>query len=132
VFGTGPRRPREAATPSNGRPERPTRGIVSGRSVQRPVDLLKEWSDEERTTRSNVSRILKPEPDTEICRAVEAAKGELSICALGQYRQARQVRDSAALLPARPGAAGDDRRRVHSRPIASLGSLDAAVGEVDR
>jgi NADH-quinone oxidoreductase subunit C/D len=51
----------------------------SAKIVGQCLDLLEEWPEDDREIQANVPRTLKPDPDTEIYRAVEAGKGELGI-----------------------------------------------------
>ncbi|MFD1585541.1 NADH-quinone oxidoreductase subunit D [Halorientalis brevis] len=105
----------------------------SAKIVRQCVDLLADWSEDDRTLQANVPRTLKPEPDTEIYRAVEGAKGELGI----------YIRSDGTDTPARfkirspcfsnlsalaEMAAGEYVADL----VATLGSLDTIMGEVDR
>ena len=105
----------------------------SAKIIEQCVDLLEEWPEEERTIQANVPRTLKPDPDTEIYRAVEAAKGELGI----------YIRSDGTEKPARFKIRGPSFSHVSALPvmsegeyvpdlIATLGSLDTIMGEVDR
>jgi NADH-quinone oxidoreductase subunit C/D len=105
----------------------------SAKIIEQCVDLLEEWPDEERTVQSNVPRTLRPDDDTEVYRAVEAAKGELGI----------YVRADGTETPARFKIRGPSFSNLQALPemaegeyipdlIASLGSLDTIMGEVDR
>jgi len=105
----------------------------SARIIEQCVDLLEDWPEDERTIQSNVPRTLKPEADTEIYRAVEAAKGELGI----------YIRSDGTDTPARFKIRGPSFSNLQALPemaegehipdlIASLGSLDTIMGEVDR
>ncbi|MFC7114724.1 NADH-quinone oxidoreductase subunit D [Natronoarchaeum sp. GCM10025703] len=105
----------------------------SARIVDQCIDLLEDWPEEDRQVQSNVPRTLKPDPDTEIYRAVEAAKGELGI----------YIRADGTDTPARFKIRGPSFSNLQSLPefgtggyvadlIASLGSLDTIMGEVDR
>nr|WP_256297548.1 NADH-quinone oxidoreductase subunit D [Haloarchaeobius salinus] len=105
----------------------------SARIIEQCVDVLEEWPDEDRTIQSNVPRTLKPEADTEVYRAVEGAKGELGIYMRsdGTGTPARfKIRSpcfsNLSALP--PIAEGEYVADL----IASLGSLDTIMGEVDR
>ncbi|RDZ55703.1 NADH-quinone oxidoreductase subunit NuoD [Haloferax sp. Atlit-4N] len=105
----------------------------SAKIVAQCVDLLEEWPEDERTIQSNVPRTIKPDDDTEVYRAVEAAKGELGI----------YIRADGTDTPARFKIRGPSFSNLQSLPemaegeyipdlIAALGSLDTIMGEVDR
>ena len=105
----------------------------SAKIIEQCVDLLEDWPEEDRNIQSNVPRTIKPDPDTEIYRAVEAAKGELGI----------YIRADGTDKPARFKIRGPSFSNLQSLPefgaggyvadlIASLGSLDTIMGEVDR
>ena len=105
----------------------------SGRIVEQCANLLEDWPEEDRTIQANVPRTLKPEDDTELYRAVEAAKGELGI----------YIRADGTDKPARFKIRGPSFSNLQALPemaeggyvpdlIASLGSLDTIMGEVDR
>jgi len=105
----------------------------SARIVEQCVDLLEEWPAEDRTIQANVPRTLRPDPDTEVYRAVEGAKGELGI----------YIRADGTDSPARFKIRGPSFSNLATLPeiargeyvadlIASLGSLDTIMGEVDR
>jgi NADH-quinone oxidoreductase subunit C/D len=105
----------------------------SAKIIQQCVDLLEDWPEEERTIQANVPRTLKPEPDTEVYRAVEGAKGELGI----------YIRSDGTDKPARFKIRSPCFSNLQTLPvmsegeyipdmIASLGSLDIVLGEVDR
>ncbi len=105
----------------------------SAKLVEQCVDLLAEWPESEREIQANVPRTLRPEDDTEIYRAVEAAKGELGI----------YIRADGTDTPARFKIRGPSFSNLQALPemaageyvadmIASLGSLDTIMGEVDR
>jgi NADH-quinone oxidoreductase subunit C/D len=105
----------------------------SAKIISQCVDLLEDWPEEERTIQSNVPRTLKPDPDTEIYRSVEAAKGELGI----------YIRSDGTSKPARFKIRSPCFSNLQTLPemsegeyipdlIASLGSLDIVLGEVDR
>ncbi|NHN49522.1 NADH-quinone oxidoreductase subunit D [Halostella sp. JP-L12] len=105
----------------------------SARIIEQCIDLLEDWPEEERTIQSNVPRTLKPDPDTEIYRAVEGAKGELGI----------YIRSDGTDKPARFKIRSPCFHNLSVLPemangeyiadmIASLGSLDIILGEVDR
>ncbi|MFC6874509.1 NADH-quinone oxidoreductase subunit D [Halobellus marinus] len=105
----------------------------SARIVEQCADLLAEWPADERTVQSNVPRTIKPDPDAELYRAVEAAKGELGI----------YIRSDGTDTPARFKIRGPSFSHLQALPemvqgeyipdlIATLGSLDTIMGEVDR
>ncbi len=105
----------------------------SAKIIEQCVDLLEEWPEDEREIQSNVPRTLKPDADTETYRAVEAAKGELGIYirADGTDKPARfKIRSPCYHnLSALEEMAQDE---YIPDLIASLGSLDIVLGEVDR
>ena len=101
--------------------------------VEQCVDLLADWPEDDRQIQSNVPRTLRPEPDAEVYRAVEAAKGELGI----------YIRSDGTDKPARFKIRGPSFSNLQALPemvngeyvadfIATLGSLDTIMGEVDR
>ncbi|WP_135535562.1 MULTISPECIES: NADH-quinone oxidoreductase subunit D [Halostella] len=105
----------------------------SAKIIQQCIDLLEDWPEEDRDIQSNVPRTLKPDPDTEIYRAVEGAKGELGI----------YIRSDGTDKPARFKIRSPCFHNLSTLPemangefladmIASLGSLDIILGEVDR
>ncbi|WP_336136782.1 NADH-quinone oxidoreductase subunit D [Natronomonas amylolytica] len=105
----------------------------SAKIIEQCVDLLEEWPEDERNIQANVPRTLKPDPDTEIYRGVEAAKGELGI----------YMRSDGTDKPARFKIRSPCFCNLHTLRemtegeyipdlIASLGSLDIVLGEVDR
>ncbi|MEM4780214.1 MAG: NADH-quinone oxidoreductase subunit D [Halalkalicoccus sp.] len=105
----------------------------SAKIIEQCIDLLEGWPEEDREIQSNVPRTLRPDPDTEIYRAVEAAKGELGI----------YIRADGTDKPARFKIRSPCFCNRHTLPemsegeyvadlIASLGSLDIILGEVDR
>jgi NADH-quinone oxidoreductase subunit C/D len=105
----------------------------SARIVEQCVDLLEDWPADERTIQSNVPRTLKPERDSEIYSAVEAAKGELGI----------YIRSDGTDTPARFKIRGPSFSNLQALPamtkgdyiadlVATMGSLDTIMGEVDR
>jgi len=105
----------------------------SAKIIEQCVNLLEDWPEEERTIQSNVPRTLKPDPDTEIYRSVEAAKGELGI----------YMRSDGTDKPERFKIRSPCFSNLQTLPemsegeyiadlIASLGSLDIVLGEVDR
>ncbi|MDG5778300.1 NADH-quinone oxidoreductase subunit D [Haloarculaceae archaeon H-GB2-1] len=101
--------------------------------VEQCAELLDAWPEDEREIQANVPRTLKPESDAEIYRAVEAAKGELGI----------YIRSDGTEKPARFKIRGPSFSNLQALPImaegefvpdlvATLGSLDTIMGEVDR
>ncbi|PSP42305.1 NADH-quinone oxidoreductase subunit NuoD [Halobacteriales archaeon QH_6_64_20] len=105
----------------------------SARIIEQCVDLLAEWPEEDREIQSNVPRTLRPDEDAEIYRAVEAAKGELGI----------YIRSDGTDKPARFKIRSPCFSNLQTLPemaegeyvpdmVASLGSLDIILGEVDR
>ncbi|WP_394338574.1 NADH-quinone oxidoreductase subunit C [Halorubrum sp. 48-1-W] len=105
----------------------------SAKIIEQCVDLLEDWPEDERTIQANVPRTLRPDDDTEIYRAVEAAKGELGI----------YIRADGTDKPARFKIRGPSFSNLQTLPemangesipdlVASLGSLDTIMGEVDR
>ncbi|MFB6124975.1 MAG: NADH-quinone oxidoreductase subunit D [Halanaeroarchaeum sp.] len=105
----------------------------SARIVEQCIDILEDWPEDDREIQSNVPRTLKPEAGKEIYRAVEAPKGELGI----------YMRSDGTAKPARfkiRGPSFNNLSAFHvmaegeliSDLIASLGSLDIILAEVDR
>jgi NADH-quinone oxidoreductase subunit C/D len=105
----------------------------SAKIIEQCVDLLEDWPEDERNIQANVPRTLRPEDDTEIYRAVEGAKGELGI----------YMRADGTDKPARFKIRSPCFSNLQTLPemsegeylpdmIASLGSLDIVLGEVDR
>jgi NADH-quinone oxidoreductase subunit C/D len=105
----------------------------SARIVEQCVDLLESWPDDERTLQSNVPRTLRPENDREVYSAVEGAKGELGI----------YIRSDGTDTPARFKIRGPSFSNLQALPVmgrgefvadlvATIGSLDTIMGEVDR
>ncbi len=105
----------------------------SAKIVSQCIDLLEEWPDDERDIQSNVPRTLKPDADREVYAAVENAKGELGI----------YIRADGTDTPARFKIRSPCFHNLHTLRdmaqgeyvpdlIASLGSLDVVLGEVDR
>jgi NADH-quinone oxidoreductase subunit C/D len=105
----------------------------SARIIEQCVDLLEDWPEEDRQVQANVPRTIKPPADAEIYRAVEAAKGELGI----------YIRSDGSQKPARFKIRGPSFSHLSALPemaegeyvadlIATLGSLDTIMGEVDR
>ncbi len=105
----------------------------SAKIVRQCVDLLEDWDEDDRTIQANVPRTLKPDPDTRIYRAVEGAKGELGIYirADGTDKPGRfKIRSpSFCNLSTLPEMAEGS---YVADLIASLGSIDIILGEVDR
>ena len=105
----------------------------SAKIVEQCVDLLEDWPEDERNIQSNVPRTIKPDDDTEIYRAVEGAKGELGIYmrADGTEKPARfKIRSPCfSNLQTLPEMSNGE---YVPDAIASLGSLDIVLGEVDR
>ncbi|WP_276299723.1 NADH-quinone oxidoreductase subunit D [Halorussus lipolyticus] len=105
----------------------------SAKIISQCIDLLEDWPEDERNIQANVPRTLKPDADTEIYRSVEAAKGELGIYIRsdgtdkpGRFKIRSPCFSNLQALPemAEGGTVPD--------LIASLGSLDVIMGEVDR
>jgi len=105
----------------------------SAKIVEQCLDRLAEWPEDERTVQANVPRTIKPDPDTEIYEAVEAAKGELGI----------YIRADGTDTPARFKIRGPSFSNLAALPqmaegeyvadlVATIGSLDTIMGEVDR
>ncbi|MFW6436234.1 MAG: NADH-quinone oxidoreductase subunit D [Halococcoides sp.] len=105
----------------------------SAKIVEQCVDRLEDYPEDDRQIQSNVPRTIKPDPDAEIYRAVEAAKGELGI----------YIRSDGTETPARFKIRSPCFSNLQTLPvmaegefvadmIASLGSLDVVLGEVDR
>ena len=105
----------------------------SAKIIEQCVDLLEGWPEDERTIQSNVPRTLRPDDDAEIYRAVEAAKGELGI----------YIRADGTEKPGRFKIRSPCFSNLQTLPemsngeyipdmVASLGSLDIVLGEVDR
>jgi NADH-quinone oxidoreductase subunit C/D len=105
----------------------------SAKIVEQCADLLEEWPEDDREIQSNVPRTLKPDADAETYRTVEAAKGELGI----------YVRSDGTDKPARFKIRGPSFSNLQALPamaegeyvpdlIATIGSLDTIMGEVDR
>ncbi|RDI70885.1 NADH-quinone oxidoreductase subunit D [Halopelagius longus] len=105
----------------------------SAKIIEQCVDLLEDWPEDERDIQSNVPRTLRPDDDTEIYRAVEGAKGELGIYmrADGTEKPARfKIRSPCfSNLQTLPEMSNGE---YIPDMIASLGSLDIILGEVDR
>ncbi|WP_368408106.1 NADH-quinone oxidoreductase subunit D [Halorussus pelagicus] len=105
----------------------------SAKIIGQCVNLLEDWPEDERTIQSNVPRTLKPDADTEIYRAVEAAKGEMGI----------YIRSDGTNQPARFKIRSPCFNNLHALEamaegeyvpdlVAALGSLDIVLGSVDR
>jgi len=105
----------------------------SARIIEQCVDLLEDWDEDDRTIQANVPRTLNPERDKEAYRAVEGAKGELGI----------YVRSDGTDKPARFKIRSPCFSNLQALPemaegeyvpdlVATLGSLDIILGEVDR
>jgi NADH-quinone oxidoreductase subunit C/D len=105
----------------------------SAKIIEQCVDILEDWPEEERNIQANVPRTLRPEDDTEVYRAVEGAKGELGI----------YIRADGTDKPGRFKIRSPCFSNLQTLPemsngeyipdmIASLGSLDIVLGEVDR
>jgi NADH-quinone oxidoreductase subunit C/D len=105
----------------------------SARIVEQCADLLAEWPEDDRTVQSNVPRTIRPPADAEVYTAVEAAKGELGI----------YIRSDGTDSPARFKIRGPSFSNLSALPemaegeyladlIATLGSLDPIMGDVDR
>jgi len=105
----------------------------SARIIEQCADVLADWPEEKRTVQANVPRIIKPPEDAEIYRAVEAAKGELGI----------YIRSDGTDTPARFKIRGPSFSHLSALSemaegelvadlVATLGSLDTIMGEVDR
>jgi NADH-quinone oxidoreductase subunit C/D len=103
----------------------------SARIVEQCVDTLEDWPEGERTVQANVPRTLKP--SGECYRAVEGSKGELGI----------YIRADGTETPARFKIRGPSFSNLSALPamaegetladlVATLGSLDTIMGEVDR
>jgi NADH:ubiquinone oxidoreductase 49 kD subunit 7 len=105
----------------------------SAKIVEQCIDLLEDWPEDERNIQSNVPRTIKPDDDTEIYKAVEGAKGELGIYmrADGTEKPARfKIRSPCfSNLQTLPEMSNGE---YVPDAIASLGSLDIVLGEVDR
>ena len=105
----------------------------SAKIIEQCVELLENWPEEERELQSRVPRTLKPEAETETYRAVEGAKGELGIYIRsdGTDKPGRFKIRSPCFhnLSALPEMANGE---YVADMVASLGSLDIILGEVDR
>jgi len=105
----------------------------SAKIIEQCVDRLEEWPEDERTIQSNVPRTVKPDADTEVYTSVEGAKGELGI----------YIRSDGTEKPGRFKirspcfhnlSALDEMSQgeMIADLVATLGSLDVILGEVDR
>ncbi|MFB6141607.1 MAG: NADH-quinone oxidoreductase subunit D [Halosimplex sp.] len=105
----------------------------SARIVSQCIDLLRDWPDEERTLQANVPRTMRPEPDAEVYRAVESAKGEMGV----------YIRSDGTDSPARFKIRSPCFHNLSTLPelaegelvpdlVAAVGSLDIVLGSVDR
>jgi NADH-quinone oxidoreductase subunit C/D len=105
----------------------------SGKIIDQCVDLLEDWPEDDREIQSNVPRTLRPDADKEVYEAVEGAKGELGI----------YMRSDGTDKPARFKIRSPCFSNLQTLPemsegefipdmVASLGSLDIVLGEVDR
>ena len=105
----------------------------SAKIIEQCVDALEDYPEDEREIQANVPRTLKPEPDTEIYKAVEAAKGELGI-----YMRADGTDKPARFKIRSPAFSNLQSLEIMAEGeyvpdmIAALGSLDIVLGEVDR
>ncbi len=105
----------------------------SAKIIEQCVELLESWPEDDRTVQANVPRTLKPDADTEVYRAVEGAKGELGIYIRsdgtdkpGRFKiRSPCFHNLSALAEMVEGEYIPDL-------VASLGSLDIVLGEVDR
>ncbi|SEW00248.1 NADH-quinone oxidoreductase subunit D [Halobacterium jilantaiense] len=105
----------------------------SARIIEQCVDLLEDWPEDERNIQANVPRTLKPEAGKEVYKTVEGAKGELGVYirADGTDKPGRfKIRSPcfsnlSALQEMSTGEYIPDL-------VATLGSLDVILGEVDR
>jgi NADH-quinone oxidoreductase subunit C/D len=105
----------------------------SAKIIEQCVDLLEDWPEDERNIQANVPRTIRPDDDTEIYRAVEAAKGELGIYmrADGTDKPARFKIRSPCFSNLQTLPEMSEGEYIPDM-IASLGSLDIVLGEVDR
>ncbi len=105
----------------------------SAKIIEQCIELLEDWPEDEREIQSNVPRSLKPEAGKEIYREVEAPKGSLGI----------YIRSDGTERPARfkiRGPSFVNLSALHEMSegelipdlIATLGSLDIILAEVDR
>ncbi|RQG99615.1 NADH-quinone oxidoreductase subunit D [Natrarchaeobius oligotrophus] len=105
----------------------------SAKIVEQCLDLLEDWPEDDREIQANVPRTLKPDADAETYRAVEAAKGELGIYIRsdGTDKPARFKIRSPCFSNLSALAEMSEGEYIPDL-IASLGSLDIVLGEVDR
>ncbi len=105
----------------------------SARIIRQCIDLLEDWPEDDREIQANVPRTIRPDADLETYRAVEAAKGELGIYIRsdGTQRPGRfKIRSPCfSNLQALPEMSEGE---LIADLIATLGSLDIILGEVDR
>lgn len=105
----------------------------SAKIIRQCIDLLEDWPEDEREIQANVPRTIRPDADLETYRAVEAAKGELGIYIRsdGTQRPGRfKIRSPCFCnLQALPEMSEGE---LIADLIATLGSLDVILGEVDR
>ena len=105
----------------------------SAKIIEQCVELLESWPEDDQEIQSNVPRTLRPDDDTEVYRSVEGAKGELGV----------YIRSDGTDTPARFKIRSPCFSNLQTLPemstgeyipdlIASLGSLDIVLGEVDR
>ncbi|KPN31315.1 NADH-quinone oxidoreductase subunit C/D [Halolamina pelagica] len=105
----------------------------SAKIVDQCTDLLESWPDADRTIQASVPRTIKPPEGAEVYETVEAAKGELGI----------YIRSDGTQQPGRFNIRGPSFSNLQALPemanggmvpdlIATLGSLDTIMGEVDR
>ncbi|QSG08278.1 NADH-quinone oxidoreductase subunit D [Halapricum desulfuricans] len=105
----------------------------SAKIIRQCVDLLEDWPEDDREIQANVPRTLRPEAGKEVYEAVEGAKGELGI----------YMRSDGTDKPARFKIRSPCFSNLQTLPemsegeyipdmVASLGSLDIVLGEVDR
>jgi NADH-quinone oxidoreductase subunit C/D len=105
----------------------------SARIIEQCVDILEDWPEDDREIQSNVPRTLKPDPDTEVYRAVEGAKGELGI-----YIRSDGTDEPGRFKIRSPAFCNLQTLEVMAEGeyvpdmVAALGSLDIVLGEVDR
>jgi NADH-quinone oxidoreductase subunit C/D len=105
----------------------------SAKIIEQCVELLEDWPEDEREIQSNVPRTLKPDADTETYRAVEGAKGELGIYIRsdGTDKPGRfKIRSPCFCNLAALGEMSNGEYIPDL--VATLGSLDVILGEVDR
>ncbi|SDQ33953.1 NADH-quinone oxidoreductase subunit D [Natronobacterium texcoconense] len=105
----------------------------SAKIIEQCLDLLEDWPEDEREVQANVPRTLKPDADTETYRAVEAAKGELGIYLRsdGTDKPGRFKIRSPCFSNLQALEEMSEGEYIPDL-IASLGSLDIVLGEVDR